>query len=374
MPFARPTLTQLRSQVLSDIATSDLPNADSLLRRAVLRVLGTVFAGLIYMLYGYLDWIALQCTPYTATDEYADAWGGLVGVTRKAATAATGTATFTGTAGTTIPSGTALQRNDGTAFTTTAAGTVAAGATTVTVPILCSVPGSAGDTDAGTQVALAAAVPGIVSIGSMQAASGFDVEDNGSYRDRYLAQYRAPPHGGDAADYVQWATAQPGITRAWTVPCGLGPGTVQVFFMEDGNAFAGFPQGTNGVATAELRDDPATGDQLALANALFPLQPVPALVYACAPLPAPLAFTINDATLPTGGAALVTAALADVFLRKATPLGTYILPSEFESAIASVPGVGDFTLASPTLPVNAPPGSILTVGTITYGATTLPGV
>ena len=48
-------------------------------------------------------------------------------------------------------------------------------------------------------------------------------------------------------------------------------------------AHGGFPQGTNGVAGAETRDTAATGDQLAVANYIYPLRPATALVYACAP-------------------------------------------------------------------------------------------
>ncbi len=367
MPFARPTLTQLRGQVLADIASSDLPQADSLLRKAVLRLLGTVQAGLANLFFGYLDWISLQSTPFTATDEYAEAWGALVDVTKKPATFAALQLSFYGTNATPLPSCTPASLNDGTAYVATAAGTWTGA--TVTVPVLASVAGSAGNADVGTQVRLGTSIVGIGSVGTVSAilSAGSDLETDAAFRARYLAEYAAPPHGGDQSDYEEWAEAVPGVTRAWCVPHGMGPGTVQVYVMLDGNATGGFPAGTPGCAAAETRDIAATGDLLTVANAIFPVQPVTALVYACAPIPAPQQFVINNVSVPSGGAALVAQALADLFLRLASPLGAVVLPSQIEAAIASVPGISAFTLAYPSTPISAPVGHLMTVGTINYG-------
>ena len=61
-------------------------------------------------------------------------------------------------------------------------------------------------------------------------------------------------------------------TRAWCLPNGMGTGTVALYTMLDNaNAqWGGFPQGSNGVATLELRDAAAQGDQLTVANAIYP--------------------------------------------------------------------------------------------------------
>ncbi|WP_321895847.1 hypothetical protein [Paraburkholderia heleia] len=67
--FSRPTLTDLQTQVSSDIASS-VPGTDPLLRFANLRTTGRVQAGLAHLHYDHLDWIAKQAVPYTATDEY----------------------------------------------------------------------------------------------------------------------------------------------------------------------------------------------------------------------------------------------------------------------------------------------------------------
>ncbi|MFL9997989.1 baseplate J/gp47 family protein [Paraburkholderia sediminicola] len=98
MPFARPTLTQLRNQVAQDLNAS-LPGADALLRFSNLHVLGDIQAALAHMLYGYLDWIAFQATPITSTDEYLEAWGALKGLPRKGASQSSGTVIFKGNDG-----------------------------------------------------------------------------------------------------------------------------------------------------------------------------------------------------------------------------------------------------------------------------------
>jgi uncharacterized phage protein gp47/JayE len=114
MPFARPSLTALRNQSIEDITTSGVPGLTGLLRNAVLRVLAWVMAGLAYSVYGYADWIARMGVPFTAEDEFLFAWAALVGIYPKPATAASGSAQFTGTPGSPVlPAGTPLTRQDG---------------------------------------------------------------------------------------------------------------------------------------------------------------------------------------------------------------------------------------------------------------------
>ena len=96
MPFARPTLTQLRSLALQDLASASLPGVDGFLQNSILGVLSWAIAGMAYLHYGYQDWIARQAVPWSATDEWAAGWGALKGVQRKPATAAVLTASFGG--------------------------------------------------------------------------------------------------------------------------------------------------------------------------------------------------------------------------------------------------------------------------------------
>jgi uncharacterized phage protein gp47/JayE len=76
-----------------------------------------------------------QLFPQTATDEYLELWASWFGITRKDPVKAEGYAFFTGTASTTIPSATAIQKADGTQYETQASATISAqtiGITTLT--------------------------------------------------------------------------------------------------------------------------------------------------------------------------------------------------------------------------------------------------
>ncbi|MBC8729454.1 baseplate J/gp47 family protein [Paraburkholderia sp. UCT2] len=369
MPFSRPTLTALRNQVAQEL-NANLPGADALLRFSNLRVLGDIQAGLAHMQYGYLDWIALQATPFTATDEFLEAWGALRGVLRKSASQSSGLVTFTGTEGIPVNTGTGLKRSDGLPYTVTAAAAVEAGKVTVAAtanPDPAGLAGLNGDCAAGTQFTLASAIPGIDSTGVAATAfrGGADIESNDAYRARVLFVYQNPPQGGAASDYVAWALAVPGVTRAWCTGNGYGAGTVIVFVMlDEANAqHDGFPQGTDGVASAETRDTSATGDQLTVANAIYPLRPVTALVYVVAPMPYPVDISIRGVALDRQDDAL---AAIDALMKSEGEPGGFLILAHLWSAIAAVSGVNDFLILSPTDDVMLPPGTLAVPGVVTW--------
>lgn len=368
MPYQRPTLKALFAQASADVAEST--GNFVLLRSSPLRILAKVLSGLVHGLYGYLDWIALQSNPATATEEFLWAWAALVGIYPKEAAAASGTVTFGGTPGGVLPEGTRLARSgDGVSFVTTALGTVDS-AGTVTVPVEAVEPGAAGNTILGAALVIASAVSGVSATGTAATAiaGGADLEEDPDFRSRMLERYRQAPQGGAQDDYVGWAKAVPGITRAWCAPNGAGAGTVVVYIMLDDAQAAqgGFPQGSDGVATAEPRAPAATGDQLLVANALHPLRPATALVYVVSPIPDPLDLTITEleedtATIRAG----IAAALRGMLRRRATPGGT-IYPSDITGAISSVAGVSHYALAAPAGSVTPPTGRLVTLGTISW--------
>jgi uncharacterized phage protein gp47/JayE len=367
MPFARPTLSTLRQQAMQDIVSSDLPNANSYLRRAVLRVLAWVQAGMAYLHFGFLDWIAQQGVPFTCTDEFLDAWAGLKAVLREPATAATGTWSGTGANGTSLPSGTALVRGDGFTYATTAAATVSGG--TISVPFAAATTGVDGNAESGSPLTLGTVISGINSAGTAAAAvtGGADQETDAALRTRMLQAYAAPAQGGAETDYVEWAEQVPGVTRAWCNPLGLGVGTVVVYTMFDLTeaAYNGFPQGTNGVATAETRGSAATGDQLAVANYIFPRRPVTALVYSYAPAPQTLNLSIGG--IPSGLRAAATAAIAALLVQNGSPLADVAIDqSDVDEAISAVVGTTQFRVTAPSFPQTPALGSLFVLGTITY--------
>lgn len=384
MPFPRPTLTQIRARVSSYI-TSAFPG---LLRFSNLSVLGEVLSGESSGHYGYLDYIARQATPFTATDEYLEGWAALKRVFRKPAAAAAGTVNFSGTNGSALPIGTPLARVDGQTYVTTAGGVIAGGI--VTVPVIATGPGADGNAATGTGMTLSVGISGIGSEGIVATTigGGADIEPNDEFRTRMLATYAAPPQGGNATDYVEWAEAVPGVTRAWVKPNSMGAGTITVYFMMDGarSAFGGFPQGSSGVAAAEPRDVAATGDQLTVANAIFDDQPVTALVYAVAPSQNVVTLTI--AGIPTSSAG-TRAAIAQAFgsalalnaspggVRLAVGTGGLTWLSTIESAIARVGGTSGFVITAlsasagtitpgPTGNIQSDDGALPVAGAITF--------
>ena len=168
--YPRQTLTALRTLAMQDMTASDLPNSDGFLRRAVLRVLAWAIAGMAYLHDGYLDWISLQSTPFTATGEYLEGWAALAPtpVLRQAPTFASGPATWLGAVNSLLPANTVCNRGDNVQYVTGAAATVGVGGT-VTVTVTALAAGANGNTDSGTPLTFGTAIPGIGPNGAASA-------------------------------------------------------------------------------------------------------------------------------------------------------------------------------------------------------------
>lgn len=374
MPFTRPTLSDLRALVAADI-TSGLPTADGLLRFSNLQITGKAVAGMAHLNYGYLDWIAKQGVPYTSSGEYLEAWAAMKKVYRKTPTKAVGSVSFRGTPGVTVDAGTQVVRGDSATFHSLATAKVAADGTVV-LQVKADVAGEAGNTPAGSLMTLGASIDGVQSTGAVTAAitGGADQESEESLYGRMLEAYQSVPNGGSNSDYPMWAKLVPGVTRAWVAPNGFGTGTVVVYAMLDeaNAAQGGFPQGTNGISPSDNRvtsGNLAAGDQLIIANTIYPLQPVTAMVYVCAPIASPVPFTItglSGATLATRAA--VSAAIAGVLLEQGAPLanGSFVGLSDIDSAITAVAGTKGFVITSPVANIPNRLGLMPTLGTINW--------
>jgi uncharacterized phage protein gp47/JayE len=391
MPYARPTLSQLIQQVNGDIQTG-LPGTDPLLRFSALQILGMALAGLANEQYGYTDYVALQATPFTATGEYLKAWAALKNVFQLPATQAgavtPGQITFPAAASTPalqIQSGTTITRGDGVQYVTTALATASGGSIIVSAEAVADptgLTGEFGNCAVGTIMTLGTSIPGITSTGSVTTAftGGADIEDDDSLRSRMLAAYQNPPQGGAVTDYVEWALQVNGVTRAWCNPNGFGAGTVVTYIMldsaESGNG--GFPVGYDGVATDEWRGIQATGDQLTVANHIFPLRPATALSYVCSPTKNIVNFTISGtANFSAATKALITAAIQGVFVMYGNPIGPSsgntpptssgtVSLSLIESAIAAISGTTGFVITAPAGNITGALGSLPVLGMITW--------
>lgn len=381
MPYSRPTLTELRTRNQNTIKTG-LENIGALLRFSNMRVLGDVSAGMSYLHYGYLDWIAKQSNPYTATDEFLAAWAALVSVYRKSATAATGKSVpFTGTAGSTIAAASVLNRSDGYQYTVDAEVTIgstgtATGTITAVLPDTSTDStggGADGNADAGTALTFDEAISGVNSTVTTTVAitGGTDIEDEEVFRSRMLSAYQETPQGGSDADYKKWALAVSGVTRAWVTRRLMGAGTVGVYIMldsDDESNDSGFPSGTDGVSTSETQYSAAvaTGDQLTVADALYADQPATALVYVCSPVKTEVDFTIAGlSSADDDTKSSIETAINTVFFTSGEPGGTIDL-SDIQAGIAGIDGTAGFLITSPTTNITMATGGMPVLGTITY--------
>lgn len=381
MPYHRPTLTELRDQAVQ-YAQSQLPGSDPLLRFNNISILCQVVALLLYDNYGYQDWISQQAVPFTATGEFLEAWAAIRNIFRKPATYASGGIQFQGTVGATIPAGAKVVRGDG------ATGTILFGGTFTSTGIVLAatmdsdpngVLGAFTDSPVGTLMSLEVVIANVQSEGVVLNAfvGGADLESDDSLRQRMLLAFQSPPHGGDQADYIEWALAIPGVTRAWCAPNTPSSGDVTVYPMLDvsESAFDGFPQGSNGVSQNDSgpggtpRDTVATGDQLLVADGILAAgQPVTALVYVVAPTAQSIAFTIQGTGFDATVEANITAALeAVMFEQGQVKAVTWFLQlGAFESAVFGAWPDAYITVPAVNLPVTA--GNLPTVGTITFAS------
>lgn len=377
MPFNRPTLSELRQRNLSYIQ-SELKTGGNLLRFSNIGVISDADAGMAHLHYGYLDYIALQSTPYNATDEYLAAWAALKDVFRKPANPATSpTVEFSGTAGRVVPAVSLLNRADGYQYSldhevTLGAGGTATGSITAVLPsVLDDTTGGGigGNADAGTSLTLDVAIDGVQSVATaiVKISGGADIESEDAFRSRMLLAYQNTPQGGNDTDYRGWALAVPGVTRCWVKRRLQGVGTVGIYIMCDGNDSGGFPVGTDGISQLEVWGAvKATGDQGRVADHIYPLQPIIAIIYVCAPVAAPVNFVISGiSTADSETTTAINTAIDEVFFTEGEP-GGKILLSSLLLAIGDIAGTSGFILDSPTTNIQLETGKLPVRGTVTY--------
>jgi uncharacterized phage protein gp47/JayE len=189
----------------------------------------------------YVDWLSLQLIPDTSEHEWLDRHGDIWLVNsdgstgRKTATLSVGSANFEAVIpGVIIPLGTQLTSGAFVGYETTQLAVATGPGVPVEVPIRALDPGSMGNQPAGTVLTIATPVPNLLGAVTVVALDGgTDEETDDELRFRVLQRIRQPPQGGAAHDYVVWALAVPGCTRAWVSPLEMGIGTVTVRVLFD---------------------------------------------------------------------------------------------------------------------------------------------
>lgn len=360
MPWSTPSLRDVR-KIVRDNIRGTLPGADANIPNSVLRVMSDVQGGVCHLTLQYIDWLALQLLPDTAETEWLDRHGFIwlvnadSSIGRKLATYAVGAVMFTGTPGTTVPLGTTLRSSDGIEYETIEEAAVGSGPTEVQVRALD--PGVIGNREFGT--ALQVVTPPIGVVGSVDVVSltgGTDEESDDDLRARVLLRIRQPPMGGDATDYVQWALAVPGVTRAWSAPLEMGIGTVTVRFMMDDlrASGGGFP----------LQEDID-----AVTAYLDTVRPVAVKdFFVVAPIPQPVDLTISALSDDTEKVrAAIEVAMKEMFLDRGEP-GQPIYRSWVEEVLSNVVSGGEhyeLEFVTTQMPSN---GHLAVLGSIIYMA------
>lgn len=234
MPWQTPTLVEVRSLVRDSIRAK-LPTADALVPNSVLRVLSDSQGAQCHSVLQYVDWLALQLLPDTAETVWLDRHGviwlknsdGTKG--RKQASYAIGIVEFTGISGVIVPIGTRLSGNVEYETTTQ----IVIGETATPASVRALDPGSVGNMSEGDTLGMTDLVPGADSQAIVvKLTGGTDIENDNDLRARILQRIQNPPMGGSQADYVAWALAVPGVTRAWAAS-EMGIGTITVRFLMD---------------------------------------------------------------------------------------------------------------------------------------------
>lgn len=312
MAFSRPTLQELITRIEGDIKTG--LGLVTILRRSFLGVLARVLAGIAHSLFGYLKFIEKQAFPDTATEEYLDRWAGIWGVTRKVATYSQFKAAVTGTNGTTIPSGTIFRRVDGFEFSVDATVTISGNPLLDVIELTAVLAGQAGEVAVNDVVTILSPIAGLNSNATVSeiVIEPEDTENDDSLRARLVDRIQNPPSGGAANDYIQWALAVPGITRAWIAPQALGPGTVTVYVVSDD----------------EDPITPAPAKITEVEDYIEPRRPVTANVTVVAPSLLTIPMTIKIKPNTAAVQAAIESELKDLIYRESSVEGTYKNPTE----------------------------------------------
>lgn len=318
MTYPRPSYEQLRDRIAADLAA--MP--------AVLREpLSAAWARACHGEHGHLDWLYAQCTPLACVEERLQDWATLYGVTRLAATPASGSVTVTGAVGATLLKDAVLRGANGQDYTVTTAVTL--GASSGTAAVQSQSAGAESNLPAGAELTLVDPLPGIggtVTVAAAGLTGGAAQELVEDWRARVVDEWQTVTtlgaRGGRTADYVYWArAAHPSVTGALVQVHTLGIGTVVVRPICNGLA--------NRLPTQAVMDAVLAG--------LLGAAPVMPEIYVVAPALRPVAVTLDlaPAVDTAGNRAAIEAALRGAVLAEQSS-GAELLLSEIDAAVATV--------------------------------------
>lgn len=207
-----PTIPQIRERMNADTAHY-LPGSNHRPYKSLLSVLNTVFAGAIWSVYGFADWILRQIDPLTADETWLTIWGEKLGVPRKSGTQAQGWANFYSADPMVIPAQTLIQTDDQRRYYTQSVGSSGE-----RITILAETAGYAHNIPlANKRLKLVNPITGVeleLMVGEI--VGGADEESLPAWAARVNEKLDQMQQIGDADDYVRWAkSAHTAIQDAW---------------------------------------------------------------------------------------------------------------------------------------------------------------
>lgn len=239
MSLPTPQISQLRQTSISQLE-GELGQSDPSLPKAVIRVIGTVWAGLIVIVYKYAGWIFLQLFVRYASFRETTVNGRVVVPLRlhgdeygvpppdEGATAKFLARVTPITLGSTLKANTAIvDRATQRIYKTTTDTILTVNPTSVEVAAVA--PGAAYNVTTSTALHFVSPLPnaqrelGVLSI----VTQGADAETEEAYRQRVQEWKQAPAQGGAHADYARWAKEVSGIVNVY--PYNNGPRRVRVY-------------------------------------------------------------------------------------------------------------------------------------------------
>lgn len=369
MPYQLPTLKDLLQKSRLQFR-ANLKGTDAWLWPNNVYASAKVVGGMVFEVFGFAAYIAKQIFAHTAPDiETLRMHGEEFGMPQKPRAPASGPVTLTSTGDLIVPAGAVFTRADGIQYIAAAGGS-RSGAGTLTITVISATDGKINNADAGTSLAVDAAIAGSPTavVGTGGIVAGADDEDIELYRARILFRKRNPPMGGSASDYVLWATNVSGVTRVFVERLWSGPGTVRVFVLMDDL----YPT-TSGI--------PSPANVQRVADYIDTVRPSGAVVTVVAPTAHVINVQIAGITPNTPAVQeAVVAELIETFERLSRVCGSdtphggmpYIATTESFSrswiwqAIANATGEQRHILNLPAADVSLGLGEMATLGTVTF--------
>lgn len=302
--------------------------------------------------------------PEWSYGEFLDGHAKARGITRRAATAATGEVTVSGEVNTSIPAGSvfstaAINEEPSVSYETLESVKIPESGS-VTVKVQCTETGISGNTTANTVVMVSSRITGVTAVTNAEPITGgTDEEEDESLIERVVEYDKAQGDTfvGSVSDYKRWATSVQGVGEADVIPAQDNSGLVTII-LTDANGVAATEELCEAVYNYIMRPD-APDERLAPINAQLSVVP-----------PAAVAIGVKATIELEEGATIESVAAAfRTQLVSYLPLAMAdqeVKLTKVSAALSSTVGVNDFS----DLQIGAKAGDTIVYGTANIPITT----